>query len=124
MGRSILIGGLAVIGIYMSLVLGEAVSTTSAYLYLRNDVRVPATLLRMGVLSLTVLLVAFLAGRILVRRSAGSGRQSLAGVAVAFALIIGLLQIFVYDWSVLGPSLLKVVFATGGLMLAANHPPQ
>jgi hypothetical protein len=41
------------------------------------------------------------------------------GVAVAFAVIIGLLQLFVYDWSVLGASLLKVAFAAAGLTLVA-----
>jgi hypothetical protein len=118
-----LLSGLAVIGIYAALVLGEVIGTTRAYVYLRSDVSVPVTLLRMCVLAMTVLPVAFYAGRAIVRRSPVSGRTALLGVAFAFTLVIGLLQVFVYDASVLGASLLKVAFAAAGLGLAAyRHP--
>jgi hypothetical protein len=111
--------GFAVMGIYVALVFGELISTTRAYLYLRNDVAVPVTLLRMCVLGVTVLPVAFFGGRAIMRRSPIAGRTALTGVAVAFALIIGLLQVFVDDPSVLGASLLKIAFAAAGLVLAA-----
>ena len=118
-----LLSGLAVIGIYAALVFGELISTTRAYLYLRNDVSVPVTLLRICVLTITVFPMAFFAGRAVVLRSPTSGRIALAGVAVAFTLIIGSLQVFVYDPSVLGASLFKVVFAAAGLGLVAYRYP-
>src|SRR5262245_40454225 len=102
---------LAVVGIYLALVIGDAIGATSAFRYLRDDIGVPMTLLRICVFAVTILPVAFFAGRGIVRRSPGAGRTALVGVAVAFAVIIGLLQLFVYDWSVLGASLLKVAFA-------------
>jgi hypothetical protein len=118
-----LLSGLAVIGIYVALVLGELISTTRAFLYLRNEMGVPITLLRICVLAVTVLPAAFLVGRGIVLGSPSSGRTALVGVAVAFTLIIGLFQIFVYDWNVLGASLLKIAFASGGLMLVAYRYP-
>jgi hypothetical protein len=80
---------------------------------------VPVTLLRMCVLAVTVFPAAFFLGRDLMLRSPSSGCTALVGVGIAFTLIIGLLQIFVYDWSILGASLLKIVFAAAGLILVA-----
>jgi hypothetical protein len=118
-----LLSGLAVIGIYVAIVLGEFVGTTRPYLHLRNEMGVPVTLLRMCVLAVTVFPAAFFLGRGLMLRSPSSGRTALSGVAVAFTLILGLLQIFVYDWSVLGASLLKIAFAAAGLILVAYRYP-
>ena len=118
-----LLSGLAVIGIYVALVFSEFVGMTKAFLYLRHEMGVPITLLRIGVLSVTVFPVAFLAGRGIMLRSRSAGRAALMGVAVTFTVIIGLLQIFVYDWSVLGASLLKVAVAATGLMLVAYRYP-
>lgn len=115
--------GFAVLGIYFALVVGEFIGMTSTFWYLRVEIGVPITLLRICVLAVTVLPVAYFAGRRIVRRSPGAGRAALVGVAVAFTLIIGLLQLFVYDWNVLGASLLKITFAAAGLMLVAYRYP-
>ena len=71
------------------------------------------------VFAVTILPAAFFAGRGIVLRSPSGGRTALVIVAVAFALIIGSLQVVVYDPSVLSASLLKVAFATAGLTLVA-----
>src|SRR5262245_52311393 len=118
----LLLSGLAVIGIYVALVLGEFVGTTRPYLHLRNEMGVPVMLLRMCVLAVTVFPAAVILGRGLMLRSASSGRRALVGVGIGFTLIIGALQIFVYDWSVLGASLLKIAFAAAGLILVAYWP--
>jgi hypothetical protein len=115
------LSGLAVVAIYLALLLGEALSMSRSYGYLHSEIGVPVTLLRIGVLAITVLPAAFLAGRHLVLRLRKSGRTALLIAAVGFALIIGLLQVFVYEWSVLGASLLKVAFASAGLILVANR---
>ncbi len=117
----LLLSGLAVVAIYVALVVGELLGMSSSYLYLRNEMGIPVTLLRIGVLAVTVLPVAFFAGRQLVVRLPNSGRTGLLIAAVGFALIIGSLQVFVYDWSVFGASLLKVAFASAGLILVASR---
>ena len=115
----LLFSGLAVVAIYAALVVGELLGMSSLYLYLHSEIGVPVTLLRIGVLAITILPVAFLAGRQIALRLPNSGRTGLVIVAATFTLIIGLLQLFVYDWSVLGASLLKVAFAAVGLVLVA-----
>lgn len=93
---------------------------TAAFQHLRHELGVPMTFLRVGVLSLTLLPVAFVAGRcILPRFSRAAGSIALLGSALAFTLIISLFQLFIYDWAVWSASLLKCAFAAAGLKLAA-----
>ena len=117
----LVLSGLVVVGIYAALVLGELLGMSSYYRYLHDDIGVPVTMLRIGVLAITVLPAAFFAGRQLVLRLPSAGRTGLVVAAVGFALIIGSLQVFVYNWNVLGASLLKVAFASAGLILVANR---
>ena len=119
--RVLLLSGLVVVTIYVALVLGEQLGMSSVYRYLHTEMGVPVTLLRISVLAITVLPAAFVAGRQLVLRLPDSGRTGLLVAAVGFAAIIGLLQVFVYDRSVLGASVLKVAFASAGLLLVVNR---
>ncbi len=114
-----LLSALAVVAIYLALVVGEIFSMSSSYQYLHKESGIPVTLLRAGVFAITILPAAFFAGRGIVLRSPSGGRTTLVMAAVTFALIIGLLQVFIYDPSVLGASLLKVAFATAGFILVA-----
>ncbi len=109
---------LAFVCIYVSLMIGEFVGNTSWFLHLRSDVGVPITLLRVAVLSITVLPAAYLAGSWLIRRSPIQGRKAILGAAILFASIIAVLQVVHYEWDVWSASLLKVAFAVSGLWLA------
>ena len=116
---------LAFAGLYVTIVMAELLGRTGAVLYLRNEVGMSVTLLRMAILSVTVLPVAYLFARLLVSWSPESGRAALLWTALAFTLAIGMLQLFVYAPSVLGASLLKVTFATVPLLAVAyRRPPQ
>jgi len=114
-----LLSAVAVVAIYVALLAGELLSMSSSYQYFHTEIGIPVTLLRICVFAVTILPAAFFAGRGIVLRSPSGGRTALVIVAVAFALIIGSLQVVVYDPSVLSASLLKVAFATAGLTLVA-----
>ena len=110
-------GVFAFVCIYVSLMIAEVVGTTPWFLYLRNDTSVPITLLRMVLLSLTVLPAAYLVGSWIVRRSPRLGGKAMLGAVVALALAIAVLQVVHYDWSVRSSSLLKVLFPAIGFWL-------
>lgn len=96
--------------LYGSVVAGEAVATTRPVLYLRNDVGVPVTLLRIAILSVTTLPIACLIGHALIRWAPASSHRVMFVVALLFMLVVGWLQLYVYPPSVSGASILKVAF--------------
>ena len=111
-------GALAFFAMSVSLMIAEAIGNTSWFLYLRLDVGVPITLLRLTLLSLTALPAVYLVGSWIVRRTPSNARQSLLGAAIVFALAIAVLPVVHYEWSVWSSSLLKVLLPVGGLCLA------
>ena len=104
--------------LYASIMIAEFVGNTPWFLYLRNDVGVSVTLFRVVVESLTALPLAYLTGSWVIRRSPTIGRKAILYAAVAFAIIIGVFQITIYEPSVWSSSLLKVIFPVGGLFMA------
>jgi hypothetical protein len=118
---------LSVVGLllaYGALVAAEAVSVTRLVLFLGNDVGIPGSLLRIAILSLTALPIAYFTGYGLRRwLPALSGRIILV-VALLWVLFIGLLQVYVYAPAVLGASILKILFVVIPLVLAGyrNRP--
>jgi hypothetical protein len=120
-----LLGLMGLFLVYGSVIAGEAVSTTGPMLFLRNDVGVPITLVRVAILSVTALPIAYLTGYGLTRWFPASSRRIILMVAVLYALVIGLLQFNVYKPSVLGASVLKVLFVVLPLALVAyRHRPE
>jgi hypothetical protein len=96
--------------LYGSVVAGEAVATTQSALYLRDDVGVPVTLFRIAILSVTTLPMAYLIGYGLIRWVPALSLCVISVIALLFTLVVGLLQFYVYQPSVLGASILKIAF--------------
>ena len=105
--------------VYGSVVAGEAVSTTRLALFLRNDIGIPVTLFRIAVLSLTAFPIAYLTGYGLIHWVPALSLRIIAVVALLYTLVVALLQFYVYEPSVLGATILKIVFVVGPLALVA-----
>ncbi len=87
---------------------------------------IPGTLLRIAILSLTAFPIAYLTGYGLIRWVPALSLRIILVVALLITLVIGLLQVYVYAPSVLGASILKILFVVIPLALAAyrNRPEQ
>jgi hypothetical protein len=111
--------------VYGSVVAGEAVATTGPAQFLRHDVGVPVTVFRIAILSVTTLPVAYLIGYGSIRWVPALSLRVISVVALFFTLVVGLLQFYVYQPSLLGASILKVAFVILPLALVAHrHRPR
>jgi hypothetical protein len=112
--------------VYGSVVAGEGVANTGPAQYLRNDVGVPVTLFRIAILSVTTLPMTYLIGSGLIRWVPALSLRVISAVALLFTLVVGWLQFYVYQPSVLGASILKIAFVILPLAVVAyrNRPGQ
>jgi hypothetical protein len=120
--RAVATSSLSVVGlllVYAAVVAAEAITVTPLALFLANGAGIPRVLLRIAILSLTALPIAYLTGYALRKWVPALSGRIIPAVAVLWILIIALLQIYVYAPSVLGSSILKVLFVVIPLRLAA-----
>ena len=110
--------------VYGAVVAAEAVSVAPLVLFLGNDAGVPGALLRIAILSLTAFPIAYLTGYGLRRWVPVLSGRIIPVVAVLWTLFVVLLQVYLYAPSVLGASILKILFVVIPLVLAGyrNRP--
>ena len=121
-----LLSALGLIVVWASVLAAEFVSTRELALLLPNKFGVTGNLYRIVVLSVTAVPIAYLTGYGLTRWVPALSPRVIPVVALLFMLVIGLLQTYVYAPSVLGASILKVLFVVIPLALASyrNRPVQ
>ena len=129
MRQAIVILSLSVVGllaVYGGVLAGEAASVTPLALYLGNNTAITGNLLRIAILSLTAFPVAYLTGYGLICWFPALSLRIIPVVALLYTLVIGLFQVYIYAPSVLGASILKVLFVVVPLGLVAyrNRPEQ
>jgi hypothetical protein len=117
----LLLGVAGLILVYGSVVVGEVIATTTLAQFLRHDVGIPVTLFRMAILSVTTLPVAYVTASGLIRWAPVLGLRATFVVALLFTLVVGWLQVNVYQPSTLGASLLKVAFVVVPLAVVAHR---
>lgn len=117
----VLLSIIGLVVVYGSVVLAEAVGMAGLASFLRNDAGLPPTLIRVVVLSVTALPISYLTGCALVRWAPVQSGRVMTAVALLHTTVITLLQVVVYHPSVLGATILKVVFVVGPLALAASR---
>ena len=127
--QTVLIVLLSVLGlflVYASLVAAEFVSTRELALLLPNKFGVTGNLYRVVILSVTAVPIAYLTGYGLTRWVPALSLRIILVVALLYTCVIALLQAYVYAPSVLGPSILKILFVVIPLALAGyrNRPTQ
>ena len=117
--RIALLTVLALFVVYGSVVVGELVGASALASYLLGEVRLPATMVRIIILSVTALPAAYLTGFGLVRWAPVFGVRAVPVVLCCYILIIVVLQLSVYDANVAVASLLKVLFVALPLLLGS-----
>ena len=124
MALIVLLSALGLIVVCASVLAAEFVSTRELTLLLPKKFGVTGNLYRVVVLSLTAVPIAYLTGYGLSRWVPALSIRVISVVALLFVLVIGLLQAYVYAPSVLGASILKVLFVVIPLALAGyrNRP--
>ena len=122
----VLLSALGLIVVCASVIAAEFVSTRELALLLPNEFGVTGNLYRVVVLSVTAVPIAYFTGYGLTRWVPALSLRVVPVVALLYTLLIGLLQAYVYAPTVLGPSILKVLFVVIPLALAAyrNRPVQ
>ena len=120
----VLLSALGLIVVCASVLAAEFVSTRELTLLLPKKFGVTGNLYRVVVLSVTAVPIAYLTGYGLSRWVPALSIRVISVVALLFVLVIGLLQAYVYAPSVLGASILKVLFVVIPLALAGyrNRP--
>ena len=100
---------LGLVAVYGAIIVGEAIATMGPMAAWRAS-GLPPTLLRIVILALTAAPVAYLMASGLMRRAPAIGLRVITAVALLFTAALGLLQLFVYAPSVLGATILKILF--------------
>jgi hypothetical protein len=114
---TLVLSALGLLFLYASLVAAEALSTTALALSFSVDTGVTGNLYRAAILSVTALPIAYLTGWALTRWAPVLSRSIILVVAVLYTLVVALLQFYLYSPTVLGSSLLKVLFVVVPLAL-------
>lgn len=118
-GASVLLGTAGFIALYFSVLAGEYAGVR--LLYLRDDLGLAGPVWRIAILSLIVSPGAYIAGLAMAHVAPNHSIRTAGYASSLFIVAIGILQLTVYNASVVPASILKVLFTTLPLLLGSAH---